>query len=85
MDVIFKTENGTESLQPPEGQKKLETEKLNKPDGTVYKDNKEKMDQGKKFDMTMNKPEDTKYRAGMKKKKKQPDETVYNDDKENMG
>ena len=49
MDVIFKIENRTKLLQPREVQKKLEKEKLNKPDETVYKANKVKMDQDKMF------------------------------------
>ena len=75
MDVIFKTENGTKSLQPPEEQKKLEKEKLNKLDETVYNDNKEKMDEDKMFDEKLNKLEDnkTRYRAGPGDKSKMLD------------
>ena len=57
-----------------EEQKKLDKEKLNKPEETVYNANKEKMGEDNKFDKKLNKLKyRVKYRAGANDKSKMLD------------
>ena len=82
MDVIFKINNGTESLQQTEVQKKLEKEKLNKPDETVYNaiesPEVEKIGTNHKVLNNKTRSKDGKEKAGEAEKSKRVDDFLKN-------